>query len=285
MSNNAVKKIIDINDKIDCKPFLKWVGGKSQLLPELIKRLPQSFKNYFEPFIGGGALFFAIQPANATLSDINPELINAYTQIRDNPEGVIKSLKKHVYDEKYFYFIRNLDRKDNFQKLSEIERASRLIYLNKTCYNGLYRVNSKGEFNTPFGRYSNPTIVDAENLKACSEALQGTAIKLGTFDEIEDKVFKDDFVYFDPPYVPLSTSSSFTSYAQKGFDLDMQRRLFELCKRLSKKRVKFMLSNSKTPFIQKLYKEFKIESVEASRFINSKADKRGGVSEVIVRNY
>lgn len=285
MSNNALKKSLNFDEKIPCKPFLKWVGGKSQILDELIKRIPANFKKYFEPFVGGGALFFALQPQNATLSDVNPELINVYTQVRDNVEGLIKSLKKHVYDEDHFYSVRNLDRKDSFKNLSSVEKASRLIYLNKTCYNGLYRVNSKGEFNTPFGRYTNPTILDSANLRECSQALQNTIIRQCEFNIIEEEISNNDFVYFDPPYVPLSSSASFTNYSKTGFNLEKQEELFRLCKKLDKKNVKFMLSNSKTPFIERLYKDFKIDTILAARSINSNPLMRGGVCEVIIRNY
>lgn len=268
-----------------CKPFLKWVGGKGQLLPELIKKIPRNFKKYYEPFVGGGALFFHLLPEDAYLSDINVELINAYEVVKEHVEALIQSLSMHVYDETYYYQIRNVDRTPEFQSWSEVERASRLIFLNKTCYNGLYRVNSKGEFNTPFGKYTNPTIVDEENLRACSKALQRVTIRRAPFEAIEKKITHEDFVYFDPPYVPISNSASFTSYDRKGFDLATQEDLFKLCQSLDAHDVKFMLSNSAVPFVLDLYKQFNIETVKAIRAINSKGAKRGEIDEVIITNY
>ena len=272
-------------DKIACRPFLKWVGGKSQLLPELLKRIPEGISRVYEPFIGGGALLFSCQPRDAYISDVNPELINAYEVVKNDVEALIEDLKKHLYQEEYFYEIRNVDRTPAFKKWSPVMRASRLIYLNKTCYNGLYRVNSKGQFNTPFGRYTDPTIVDAVNLRGCSKVLRDVSIHVASFEKIEESITTDDFVYFDPPYVPLSTTASFTSYHSDGFDSEMQRNLYRLCQRLDEKGVRFMLSNSSAPSIIDLYKKFKVELVTAARAINSKARGRGPVNEVIVTNY
>lgn len=285
MKTQSKKPPTLVTKDIRCHPFLKWVGGKGQLLPALLSRMPKKLDRYFEPFVGGGALFFNLQPSKAFLSDANPELINLYEVVRDNVAALIKDLKKHVYEEKYYYKIRGADRTSAYKKWSPVKRASRLIYLNKTCFNGLYRVNSEGFFNVPFGRYNNPTIVDANNLRACSAALQKVAIKLGEFTDIEPIVKKGDFVYFDPPYVPLSATSAFTSYGKNGFDLKMQRSLFELCCRLDDRGIHFMLSNSSAPFVLELYKQFKIEFVSATRSINSKGAKRGAIKEVIVTNY
>jgi len=288
MSKNLALKIDSApaaSAKIGCKPFLKWVGGKGQLLPELCSRLPTDFNRYFEPFVGGGAMFFALQPQNAHISDINAELINCYQVVKTDVEALIRSLKKHRYDKNYFYKIRNIDRHSSFSRLSAVERASRLIFLNKSCYNGLFRVNSKGEFNTPFGSYKNPKILDAANLRACSEALQSVSIQVAKFDQLQNQISAGDFVYFDPPYVPLNSTSYFTSYSQAGFDLSMQRELYELCVKLDKRGVKFMLSNSSAGFIKKLYKPFRVSLVSASRAINSVGSKRGLVKEVIVTNY
>lgn len=289
MRNNF--EIADIVNETDedktflCRPFIKWVGGKTQLLPELIRRLPKKIKKYHEPFIGGGALFFSIRPSQAVISDINPELINLYEVVRDDVEGLLRDLKKHYYDEKYFYQVRNIDRTEEYLTWSPVKKASRFIFLNKTCYNGLYRVNSKGQFNSPFGKYSNPKIVDPQNLSACSTALRNTQIKLASFESIEEPMDPGDFVYFDPPYVPLSTTANFTSYSKQKFDLEMQYRLYELCKRLTKKKIKFMLSNSSAPFVIELYKDFNIERVSALRAINSNSAKRGAVDEMIITNY
>lgn len=267
------------------KPFLKWAGGKGQLLPQLLVRVPAKFETYFEPFIGGGALLFALGPKAAHISDVNAELINTYKVIQSDVNGLIRSLGKHRYEEEYFYNIRNADRSAAFRRWSPVRRASRLIFLNKTCFNGLYRVNSEGHFNTPFGRYTNPTILDSENLLACSAALKKVKISVGTFLEMEKRIKKNDFVYLDPPYAPLSTTAYFTGYSRGGFDIGMQRALSEFCLRLDKRGIRFMLSNSSAPTILELYKNFKIELVPANRAINSKSSKRGPVHEVIVRNY
>lgn len=268
-----------------CRPFLKWAGGKTQLLPELMHRIPEEFNNYYEPFCGRGALFYELQPVKAYISDINEELINSYIIVRDKVEDLIKSLSKHVYESNYFYKLRNLDRALDYKNWSNIEKASRLIYLNKTCFNGLYRVNSKGEFNVPFGRYTNPKICDSVNLRACSQALKGVSIDVSPFETIVAKAQAGDFVYFDPPYAPLSATSNFTSYSKDKFDLEMQVKLRDVCDALDKKKVKFMLSNSSAPLVLELYKDYTVEKVAAVRAINSKASNRGEVLEVIVRNY
>jgi DNA adenine methylase len=279
------QSLIVKNNKIDCRPFVKWAGGKSRLLEELILRVPVQFSRYFEPFIGGGALFFHLQPQEAYLSDINPEIINTYQIIRDKIDELIADLKNHVYTKEYFYKIRNADRSKNYQKWSDVKKASRFIYLNKTCYNGLYRVNSQGQFNVPFGKYVNPKIVDVDNLYACHKVLQLAQINLGSFLEIEEIVNKDDFIYFDPPYAPLNQTSNFTGYSRNGFDDSMQLELKNFCDRLTAAGVRFMLSNSSAPIILDLYKNYNIEFVYAARAINSNAKKRGKIAEVLVTNY
>jgi DNA adenine methylase len=235
--------------------------------------------------MGGAALFFHVAPHEAYLADTNPELVGCYKVVRDNVEGLIKELGSHRYDEEYYYSVREWDRKEDFSSLPCVVRAARFIYLNKTCFNGLYRVNSKGYFNVPFGRYSNPKIVDADNLRECSRALARAEIVVSDYAAIVDHVEKGDFVYFDPPYAPLSVTSSFTAYTKQGFDSSDQEALREVCYRLDKKGVFFMLSNSSTPEMLELYKDFTITSVLASRAINSKASDRGPVSEIIVTNY
>ena len=271
--------------KKETYPIVKWVGGKRQLMFELLKNMPKSYNRYFEPFIGGGALFFELQPENAYISDMNEELINLYSVVRDNVYELIEDLGKHEVSKEYFLEIRNIDRSEKYAGLSSIERASRFIYLNRTCFNGMYRVNSQGQFNVPFGHYKNPRIIDESNLLNCSKLLNKTEIKCADFSEILTKVQKDDFVYFDPPYVPLNETSSFTSYTKDGFDIDMQFKLRDVCDELDSMGVKFMLSNSDTKLVNELYANYEIKKVFASRQINANADGRGKITEVLVRNY
>ncbi len=272
------------------RPFLKWVGGKRQLLPELLKRIDAAgeFGRYHEPFIGGGALFFEMYRLGrlgrkqAYLSDNNPRLIETYEVVRDSTDDLIRLLKQHKAknEHDYYYEVRANVPKD------KIARAARIIYMNKTCYNGLYRENSKGLFNTPYGRYKNPQICDEENLHACAEALRRTRIDARHFDTVTKVAKEGDLVYFDPPYHPVSETASFTSYAKDGFGIDEQMKLAELCKTLDSDGVKFILSNSSTDIVKKLYKHkpFRIEVVNANRNINSKSEKRGPVEEVLVTN-
>ena len=266
-------------------PIVKWVGGKRQLIFELLKNMPKSYNRYFEPFIGGGALFFELQPDNAYISDMNEELINLYQVVRDEVDELICDLQKHDISKEYFMEIRNVDRTEEYQNWSDVQKASRFIYLNRTCFNGMYRVNSKGEFNVPFGHYKNPRILDENNLVNCSNLLQGIEIKHADFSEILKKVKKGDFVYFDPPYVPLSETSSFTSYTKEGFDIDMQFKLRDVCDELDTMGVNFLLSNSDTKLVNDLYENYNIKKVFASRQINANADGRGKITEVLVRNY
>ena len=270
---------------IIAKPFIKWAGGKRQLIKELVKLLPANYNRYFEPFIGGGALFFAIQPKNAYISDINPELINLYDVVKNDVDSLIEDLRRYKNTEDYFYKIRNLDRKPSYKKFSKIRKASRFIYLNKTCYNGLYRTNSKGYFNVPFGSYKNPNIIDEQNLKACSELLKKTEILSSHFLAMENKIKTGDFVYLDPPYIPINKTSSFTKYYKDDFDISEQIKLKELCDRLTKKNIYFMLSNSYSKLILNLYKQYNIKKIKATRTINSKANKRGAINELIITNY
>lgn len=266
-------------------PIVKWVGGKRQLMFDLLKNMPEDCNRYFEPFIGGGALFFELQPDNAYISDMNEELINLYQVVRDNVDELIADLQKHNISKDYFMEIRNIDRTDEYKNWSDVKKASRFIYLNRTCFNGMYRVNSKGEFNVPFGHYKNPRIIDENNLLNCSELLKKTEIKCADFSDILSKVQKDDFVYFDPPYVPLNETSGFTSYTKDGFDIDMQFKLRDVCDELDSMGVKFLLSNSDTKLVNELYANYEIKKVFASRQINANADGRGKITEVLVRNY
>lgn len=247
--------------------------------------MPRKYNKYFEPFIGGGALFFQVTPSNGYISDINPELINAYQVIQSDVESLIEDLQRHIYDKDYYYNLRNVERTPEFKNWSPVKKASRLIALNKSCFNGLYRVNSKGHFNVPFGRYKNPKLVDAFNLRECSKALKETKIVLGSFNLIEQDIQKGDFVYFDPPYAPLNTTSNFTSYSKEGFDNKMQENLRNFCVSLDRRGIKFMVSNSSASLILELYQNFHISFVDATRAINSKGDKRGKIKEVIITNY
>ena len=271
--------------KQETYPIIKWVGGKRQLMFELIANMPKDYNRYFEPFIGGGALFFELQSQNAYISDMNDELINLYEVVRDNVYELINDLNKHEVSKEYFMNIRNLDRTIEYKKLSKVQKASRFIYLNRTCFNGMYRVNSQGQFNVPFGHYKNPKIIDVDNLLNCSELLKQTEIKHADFSEILNYVKRGDFVYFDPPYVPLSETSSFTSYTKDGFDIDMQFKLRDICDELDSMGVKFMLSNSDTQLVNELYANYEIKKVFASRQINANASGRGKITEVLVRNY
>lgn len=267
------------------RPFLKWAGGKGQLLPHLLARLPARFRNYHEPFLGGGALFFRLLPKGAYLADINPELINCYECVRGKTAALMRALAKFPYEREFFYKVRALDRSETFNAVSPVQRAARFIYLNKTCFNGLYRVNRKGQFNVPFGAFKNPSIFDADVLRACSKAMQGATLRVAAYTDVERHARRGDFVYFDPPYAPLSATANFTSYNRTGFDTVDQIELAELCKRLDRKGVLFMLSNSASPLIRKLYAPFNVGYVEASRAINSNASRRGKVQEIIATNY
>ncbi|ADO46036.1 DNA adenine methylase [Hydrogenobacter thermophilus TK-6] len=266
------------------KPFVKWAGGKRQLINLLIDNLPIEYDTYIEPFIGGGALLFEIMPDRAIINDINEELINAYKVIRDSLTELIESLKQHKNEEGYYYKVRSLSP----DKLSPVERASRFIYLNKTCFNGLYRENSKGQFNVPFGKYKNPVIVDEENLKLVSDYLNTANVEIYNTDykEICKLAKKGDFVYLDPPYYPLTKTASFTKYNKHDFTEQDHLELREVFEELDKKGCYVMLSNSNTEFVKELYRGYNILEIEANRFINCKGDKRGKAKvEILVKNY
>lgn len=273
------------------RPFLKWAGGKGQLLELLLKRMSKAPWNgrYHEPFVGGGALFFALYrleklgPEPASISDTNPNLLEAYWGVQRQVEKVIALLEAHkaAHSEDYYYAMRDKAPR------TRIERAARIIYLNKTCFNGLYRENSQGKFNVPMGSYVNPTICDAPNLRAVAQALQGTDIRQATFESVLDTSAQGDFVYFDPPYFPLSKTSSFNAYAKDGFRPEDQLRLRDVFVALGEKGVFAMLSNSSAPFILDAYKQPGIHSklVDATRAVNSKADRRGKVKELLADNF
>jgi DNA adenine methylase len=263
------------------RPFLKWVGGKGQLLDQLRPLLPPMFGRYFEPFVGGGALFFARRPPHASLRDVNEELIDCYCAIRDCVDDVITALRKHDYERDYYYAVRDWEPK----ALPPAKRAARTIFLNKTGFNGLYRVNRAGKFNVPFGRYTDPRFCDDDNLRCCSLALQGVDIRVRRFEAIVDDAKPGDFVYFDPPYVPVSETSDFTSYVAGGFSWKEHEKLADVFRRLSGKRVYAMLSNSDTRAVRELYAGFSVHEVYATRSVNSNAARRGKVAEVVIRNY
>lgn len=267
--------------KIEIKKSpVKWAGGKGQLLDRLIPMIPKKFNLYAEPFVGGGALFFNIRPQPAILIDLNAELINFYTIVRDDVESLIEDLKKHKNEIEYYYMMRSL----NPESMAPVHRASRFLYLNKTSYNGLWRVNKKGKFNVPFGRYKNPVFLNENNLRESSLSLKHTVILCGDFTMIIDRVKSNDFIYFDPPYYPLTKTSNFTSYSGP-FKTEDQIRLAECFRTLDQKGCFLMLSNSDTPFTRTLYKNYDLKIVEARRMINSKADNRGEINEIVVRNF
>jgi len=269
-------------------PVVKWAGGKRQILDEITKYIPDESSTYYEPFLGGGAVLFELQPEKAVVNDINQELMNIYQVIKENVDELIEDLKKHKNEREYFYKIRELDRdKERYSRLSRVERASRFIYLNKTCYNGLFRVNKSGEFNAPFGNYKNPNIVNENTLRAVSEYFNRANIifTCQDFEAALQSAEKGDFVYLDPPYDPVSETASFTEYDKGGFDRGEQIRLKKVCDKLNEKGIKFLLSNSATDFIMDLYKDYKIKIIKAKRAINSKPDRRGDVDELLVMNY
>lgn len=273
---------IQQNYNENAAPFLKWAGGKSQLLKQYKDFLPdrERIGRYYEPFIGSAAVFFNLQPAQATLSDINHKLIDVYRVVQQDVAGLIEALKVHKNQKAYYYRVRNMKP----EKLTHVEQAARLIFLNKTCYNGLYRENSKGEFNVPFGRYKNPTICDEDRLRTASCVLQGVELKAADFEQAVESAEAGDFIYFDPPYVPLTATSNFTSYNKYGFSHADQVRLAETFRRLDKRGCYVMLSNSSTDVVKELYSDYQQTKIKARRSINSKADGRGPVTELLITN-
>lgn len=268
-------------------PVLKWVGGKRQLLKAFDPLFPSEIEYYCEPFVGGGAVFMHLRPKRAMISDINGEIINLYQVIRDDVDGLIVKVSTFTNDKDCYYRVREWDKDPAYQSMSAVDRAARILYLNRTCFNGVYRVNKSGYFNVPFGRYKNPLILDEENLRALNQYFNEADITFKVADcvEVLDAVPDNAFVYLDPPYDPVSVTASFTSYAKDGFSKEDQRRLRECCDRLNARGVKFMLSNSATDFIKDEYKNYRIDVVKATRSINRDGDGRGVVDEVVVRNY
>lgn len=288
VKNEAKKGVDKMRKNKLVAPVLKWVGGKRQLLETFSPLLPKRITTYCEPFVGGGALLFHLQPSNAYINDINPELIRVYTVIKENVNELISELEKFENTAEQFYAVRDWDRnKDYYATLTDVQKAARVLYLNKTCFNGLYRVNNAGEFNSPFGNYRNPNIVNAPVLKAVSAYFNSADIHMTVMDyaEVLENVPKGAFVYLDPPYDPVSETASFTGYSRGGFSREDQIRLRECCDDLNARGIKFMLSNSATEFIMDQYADYNITIVKAKRAVNSVASKRGDVDEVVVRNY
>ncbi len=272
------------------KPFLKWAGGKRQLVPEIKENhLPATFNTYYEPFLGGGALFLDLQPQHALINDSNSELINCYQIIRDSVDELIEALSQHRNERNYYYDIRDWDRsEETYNCKTPVQRAARIIFLNKTCYNGLFRVNSQGQFNVPFGKYKRPNILDANVLKAVSNYLNNSQVKIlnEDFQTAVDSAKQGDFVYFDPPYDPISDTASFTGYDINRFKRDEQKRLKATVDELTHRGCKVLLSNARTDFILDLYeRDYVVKTISATRAINSNALKRGKVDEVLIRNY
>lgn len=283
---------LDTNVKLkyyNLQPFTKWTGGKRQLLGELRSYMPETYGRYFEPFVGGGALFFDLAPEKAVINDFNEELINAYRQIKNNPAELINLLIKHKENNSkdYYLALRSADRDGRISRMTGVERAARILYMLRVDFNGLYRVNSKNQFNVPYGRYKNPKIVDVDLLYQISEYLNENDIEIlqTDFAEAVKDAETGDFVYFDPPYIPLNETSSFTSYTHEGFSYEEQVRLRDTFKELTERGVYAMLSNSSSPLVEELYKDFNIYFVEAQRTNGAKSSSRGKISEIIVTNY
>ena len=281
---------MELINMIKAKPFVKWAGGKRQILDKLKKLVPEDFNTYYEPFVGGGALLFDLAPENAVINDSNEELINVFNVLCNEKKysKMCRYLNKfeRKHDEEFYYEIRNIDRnKKKFNKLNDSKRAARTIYLNKSCFNGLYRVNSKGEFNVPFGKKTKVNTYDGENLLNVHSylTLNNISILCTDFEDAVSTAKEGDFVYFDPPYD--SDTSTFNSYTEDGFNKDEQRRLAKVFKELDEKGVKVMLSNHNTILIKELYKDYNFYVIEAKRSINSNGKKRGKVEEVIITNY
>jgi len=284
-------KIENKKENFDIRPFVKWAGGKTQLLDTIEKHLPTKYNRYFEPFIGGGALLFKLQPKNIYINDANEELIAVYRCFQDDSlfNSLKDELQKHEgnHSEDYYYEIREQDRNEKFSSLPLYIRAGRMIYLNKACFNGLYRVNSKGFYNVPFGKKDKVICYDRNNFELLRSFFRTreTTITNLDFEEAVKNAKAGDFVYFDPPYDTWEDKESFTSYDKNAFGKEEQKRLADVYKRLSKKGVYVMLSNHNTKFIQELYKDFHINVVPAKRMINSNAQGRGVVEEVLITNY
>lgn len=278
-SSNADSVIVPA-PKSRAIPYLKWAGGKRSMLQHLLLRAPSSYGTYHEPFVGGGALFFALQPTRAVISDVNRRLVRSYVAVRDDVDGVVALLRTYPYEKQFFLKMRRVPIDDR----SDVEVAAWLVYLNRSCFNGLYRVNRDNVFNVPFGRYANPTICDESNLRACSDALKAMTIAHDPFEKVLERAVTGDFVYFDPPYLPISVTSSFTGYSSNGFGLTDHERLRDVARALAVRGVHVIISNSAAPAVKDLYAEgFEVTEVLASRAINADGDGRGKIPELIIR--
>lgn len=272
------------------QPFLKWAGGKRQLITLIKKYIPRKYTQYYEPFIGAGAFLFSLQPAKSIINDTNSELVNCYEVIRDDPDDLLILCKQHERNnsKEYYYRLRSQDRQPGFREISSVERAARIMYLNKTCFNGLFRVNSQGQFNVPYGDYVNPVVADPAVIKAVSAFLNQRSVVIceGDFADSVSTARKGAFVYFDPPYHPISDTSSFTGYSIDGFGRSEQERLKLVCDKLSDRGCNVLVSNSNASLIRELYSDSRYEIVEvrASRAINSVGTKRGKVGELLINN-
>ena len=282
MSHHAPTASTAAPTTVQPTPFLKWAGGKTRLLDQYADWIPQRYGRYFEPFIGGGAMYFHLEPEQAVISDVNVRLLDCYRAIRDQPEALIERLEDHQRRHSADHYYQARKRLNHGRGVSALDRAALMIYLNKTCFNGLYRENLRGEFNVPMGRYANPTVFRHDNVLAASRQLQGTEIRHASFEHVLESAEAGDFVYFDPPYVPLSATSSFTSYTGDGFSMALQQRLAEVFTELAHRGCHVLLSNSDCEAVRELYAGWHMVSIRAPRFINTRADRRGDVGEVLV---
>lgn len=289
--NIPMNKFLDIDYKNEMHPFAKWAGGKTQILSKIKELMPEEYNNYFEPFVGGGALLFEIAPTSAYINDSNSELMCVYNCFKNDEDfySLLEELDKHEknHNEEYYYMIREMDRDSDFMKLPIYVRAARMLYLNKSCFNGLYRVNAKGYFNVPSGKKEKVNTYDRKNMNAIKDYFNNNHINVfnDDFEVVLRNAKSGDFVYFDPPYDTLDEKDSFTSYSKESFGKEEQKRLSEVFAELSKKGVKCMLSNHNTKYINELYKDYDIHVISARRNINSKGNARGPIEEVIITNY
>jgi len=290
--NLSIGDLMDFNiSEYKLKPFVKWAGGKTQILLKIKELMPEKYNNYFEPFVGGGSLFFNIAPVRAVINDSNEDLILVYKCFKKQSdyEQLLNLLKEHEmkHSKEYYYQIRDMDRLECYKNLSSVVRAARMVYLNKACFNGLYRVNSQGYYNVPSGQKNNVNTYNLDNMEHLRKYFSNNKISVMNkdFEKVALKAKRGDFVYFDPPYDTFTDKDTFTSYSKEPFDKEEQRRLARVYRQLDGRGVKVMLSNHNTEFINHLYEGFNIRVIDAKRIINSNAEGRGNVKEVIITNY